>query len=373
MPAFSIALRTVPNPLIFPIQRKHSPSKTGILFVKDKTQKRRKEGTLMDIYEMITQKVLDRIEEAQKNKTPFFWCKPWTGGAKLPISYTNQKAYNGVNFATLDAGEYITFKALQEYKGTLTEEEAEKIKIKKGCHKQPVFFMSSIDKKDDDGNVIMKKNSDGTESPEQIWYTKYYLAFNIEDIENLPSHFPAEHLEHTPTENSKKLDEYINAYARSENLTVDIVKDGGKCFYRPSNHMIRVPEASGFKSQYSVYSSILHEIMHSTSKGLSRPLGSSFGSAHYSREELVAQLASSMALNIFGIVPDNMDEFDNDAAYLKGWSDFLKDGKMEISKASAKAQQAVKYFIEVAERQLEKEKVQSALLGKDMTDDSIDR
>ena len=113
--------------------------------------------------------------------------------------------------------------------------------------------------------------------------------------------------------------------------------------------------------------------MHSTSKGLSRPLGSSFGSAHYSREELVAQLASSMALNIFGIVPDNMDEFDNDAAYLKGWSDFLKDGKMEISKASAKAQQAVKYFIEVAERQLEKEKVQSALLGKDMTDDSIDR
>ena len=37
---------------------------------------------------------------------------------------------------------------------------------------------------------------------------------------------------------------------------------------------------------------------------------------------------------------------------------------MEISKASAKAQQAVKYFTEVAERQLEKEKAQVALLVK---------
>lgn len=322
----------------------------------------------MDIYEMITQKVLDRIEEAEKNGVPFFWCKPWTGGAKLPISYTNQKAYNGVNFATLDAGEYITFKALQEYKGTLTEEEAEKVKIKKGSHKQPVFFMSSIDKKDADGNIVMKKNPDGTESPEQIWHTKYYLAFNIEDIENLPSHFPAERLEHTPTENSKKLEEYLNAYARSENLTVDIVKDGSRCFYRPSDHMIRVPEASAFKSQYSYFSAIVHEIMHSTSRGTGRKLGTGFGSQAYCTEELVAQLASSMALNIFGIVPDNMDEFDNDAAYLKGWSDFLKDGKMEISKASAKAQQAVKYFTEVAERQLEKEKAQVALLvkGRDM-------
>ena len=57
-----------------------------------------------------------------------------------------------------------------------------------------------------------------------------------------------------------------------------------------------------------------------------------------------------------------MDEFDNDAAYLKNWAAFLREGKMEISKASAKAQQAVKYFTEVAERQLEKEKAQSAHL-----------
>ena len=322
----------------------------------------RKDVKHMDIYEIITQKVLDRIEEAEKKGTPFFWSKPWTGGPKLPTSYTSQKAFNGVNLVTLDAGEYITFKALQEYKGTLTEEEAEKIKIKKGSHTQPVFFRSSIDKKDKDGKVVMKKNPDGTESPEQVWFTKYYPAFSIEDIENLPSHFPAEHLDHTPTENSKKLEEYICAYARSEKLTVDIVKDGGRCFYRPSDHMIRVPNASSFKSQYAYFSALMHEIMHSTSRGTERKLGKDFGSKDYCTEELVAQLASSMALNIFGIVPDNMDEFDNDAAYLKNWAAFLREGKMEISKASAKAQQAVKYFTEVAERQLEKEKAQSAHL-----------
>ena len=101
----------------------------------------------MDIYEIITQKVLDRIEEAEKKGTPFFWSKPWTGGPKLPTSYTSQKAFNGVNLVTLDAGEYITFKALQEYKGTLTEEEAEKIKIKKGSHTQPVFLEVLLIKK----------------------------------------------------------------------------------------------------------------------------------------------------------------------------------------------------------------------------------
>ena len=96
--------------------------------------------------------------------------------------------------------------------------------------------------------------------------------------------------------------------------------------------------------------------MHSTSKGIGRELGGSYGSATYCKEELVAQIASSMALNIFGIVPDKEEEFDNDIAYIKGWADYLKENKKEILIASSQAEKAVKYFCDVAERQLEIEK-----------------
>ena len=311
----------------------------------------------MNTYEILTEQIIKRIEDAEKSGEPFHWVRPWTGGARLPESYTTRKLYSGMNFVNLDAGQYITYKALQEYKGTLPEEDAEKIRIKKGCHKVPIFYFGTTDKKDPSGAVIQKENKDGTLENEQVWFMKYYQAFNIEDIEGLPSHYPAEHLDHTPTENSKKLDEYIAAYARAEELTVDIVRDGGRCFYRPSDHMVRVPEKSGFTSLYTYYSAVLHELTHSTMKGLNRECGHNFGSKAYSREELVAQIGACVLCNIFGIVADKESEEKNDIAYLRGWASYLKESsKTEISRASCQAQKAAQYFIETAERQLALEK-----------------
>ena len=311
----------------------------------------------MNTYEMITKQIIEKIENAEKTGEPFHWIRPWSGGAKLPESYTTQKKYAGVNFLNLDPGQYITYKGLLDYKATLPEEEAEKIHIKKGCHKVPIYYFGTTDKKDEQGNVVQKVNSDGTVENEQIWFMRYYQAFNIEDIANLPSRYPADKLEHTPTENSQKLDEYIAAYARAENLTMDIVPDGSKCFYRPSCHMVRVPERSGFVSLYSYYSGVLHEIVHSTMKGLAREAGANFGSTAYSREELIAQIGSCMLCNIFGIVADNDKDETNDINYLRGWASYLKENSTtEITRASSQAQKAAQYFVDVAEKQLMKER-----------------
>ena len=115
----------------------------------------------MTVYEMITNQIIERINEAEKNKETFRWIKPWTGGARLPESYTTEKRYSGVNL-NLSPGEYITFKALQEYKGKVGEEEAKKIKIKKGSHKYPVYYFGTTDKNDADGNVVKRTLPDGT-------------------------------------------------------------------------------------------------------------------------------------------------------------------------------------------------------------------
>lgn len=110
-----------------------------------------------------------------------------------------------------------------------------------------------------------------------------------------------------------------------------------------------------------------------TSRGIGRKISTGFGTDVYSREELIAELASSMALNVMGIIPDDDKDFKNNAAYLQGWSKYLKDGKMEIVKAAAQAQKAVNYFIETAEKQLEKENAIISHARKDMDDASIDR
>lgn len=311
---------------------------------------------MANIYEIITEKILNRIEQAEKEKVHFYWIKPWTGGCKWSESFGTRKPYAGINQMILDNGEYLTYNMICDYKKTLPEEQAEKVKIKKGSHKQPVFYYGCKDKTDADGNVVKKTLPDGTEETEKTFFVRYFSAYHIEDIEGVESRYPAQHFDHTPDENAKRLDEYIRAYVRAEGITMEYVKNGSRCFYRPSDHFVRVPEAEGFKSLYQFYSSSMHELIHSSSKGLKRELGKGFGTTQYCKEELVAQVGASMALNIFGIVPDNLDDFDNDIAYIKNWSDYLKNNKREILIASSQAEKAVKYFIEVAERQLIKEK-----------------
>lgn len=307
----------------------------------------------MTTYEIVAQRILDRLNEAEANNERFHWIKPWTGGARLPESYSTGLKYNGTNL-NLSPGEYITYNALSDYKKKLPTEESKKIKIKKGCHMVPVFFFTKSDKKDADGNVITRTLDDGTTMAEQYFVLKYYQAFDIADIEGLPSKYPAEKYEYTPTEHTELLDKYIAAFARAEQLTIDITPDSSRCFYRPDAHMVRVAEKSAFTSQYSYYSAICHELIHSTSKGLGRQLGDAFGSEQYSKEELVAQIGSCMLCNIFGIVDDNTDAItENDIAYIQGWSSFVKESKAaEITRSSCQAGKAAQYFIEVAERQL---------------------
>ena len=314
---------------------------------------------MSNVYEIITNKILNRIEEAEKENKHFYFVKPWTGGCVFAESYTTRNTYYGINQLLLDGGEYITYKALMDYKKTLPEEEAEKIKIKKGCHKQQVFYYGTMDKRDKEGNPIQTENEDGIVENEKTYFVRYYNVYNIEDIEGLKSRYPAKHYDRTPTIHTQCLEEHIAAYARAENLTIDYVKDGGHCFYRPSEHMVRVPNKDEFKYDYGLYSSIMHEIIHSTSKGLNRDIGAKFGSEKYSKEELIAEIGSQMALNVFGIVPETEEQFNNDVAYIQGWAKYLKDNKKQILIASGKGQRAVEYFMEVSERQLMKEKYEN--------------
>lgn len=295
----------------------------------------------MTVYEIMTHQIISRLEEAKKSGKIFHWVKPWTGGAKLPESYLTGKTYSGINLVCLDAGEYITYKGLMEYKASLPEHLAEKVKIKKGAVKYRVYFYGKTDKKDSKGNVIKTVGDDGEEIIEQTWFVRYYQVYNIEDIENIKSNHPANRNFYNSNETLDKLDNAISAYASTNKLTIDIVKDGGNCYYSPDKHMVRIPEKSGFKSQYAYYSAVLHELIHSTSKSLNRD------TSNYAHEELVAQIGSCMLLNLYEIVDDKGDEFENDIAYIDSWLKHLNNsGSKEILMASQQAQKACDFFMQ---------------------------
>uniref|UniRef100_UPI0040572E05 zincin-like metallopeptidase domain-containing protein n=1 Tax=Acetatifactor sp. TaxID=1872090 RepID=UPI0040572E05 len=307
----------------------------------------------MNVYEIITEKIIERINEAKDSGKPFHWVRPWSGGPSFSVSYTTQQPYRGINRLILDAGEYITFNALQDYRKTQSEDAT--IFVKRGARKQPVFYYGKYDKKDENGNPIL----DEFGNQEQGSFLRFYQVFNIEDIKGIHSHFPAIKTAKTSSKQTKLLDKYIAAYVEATNLDMDIVEDGANCFYDAANHRVRVPAKEGFISTYAYYSAILHELIHSTSKGLNRSLGKSFGSDAYSREELIAQIGSQIMLTHFQIAYDDK-EFENDIAYIDGWSSKLKKNVQEIAKAAAQAEKAMQYFLDTAEEHMRKCKKKTA-------------
>ena len=297
----------------------------------------------MNVYEIITNRILEKIEIAKNSNKPFRWVKPWSGGAPFAVSYTTGLPYRGVNRMILEPGEYITFKALQDYRKTQPEDA--QIFVKQGSHKNPVFYYGTYEKTDGDGVPVLNEYGE----QEKGHYLRFYQSFNIEDIHGVHSHFPAVKSVKTSTKATKLLDKYIDAYVQAEGLTLDIVDDGANCFYDASRMLVRVPAKEGFKSIYEYYSSVLHELIHSTSKGLNRRVGKQFGSDMYSREELVAQIGSQMLLAHFQIADDNDDSV-NDIAYIDGWASKLRESKQEIAKAAAQAEKAMEYFLNTGDK-----------------------
>lgn len=315
----------------------------GLIIMKKKT-----------VYDIVNEKMINRIQEAIDKEIKFHWVKPWKGaGVCFPMNYHTMNYYKGCNLITLEPGEYITYNQLQIYKAGLPVDEAEKIKIRKGATTEQVFFFQVKDKVDEDGNIIYKE---GTDKPDKTFIFRYYNVYNIKDIEGLETHFPAERIIHDETETSKKADEYLKAYCKAVGIDLHIVLDGNHNFFRPSDNSITIVDKQNYKSLKDFYESAFHEAVHSTYQLVNRELGSSFGSQQYSKEELIAEIGAAYLLNIMGFVQDGEEEItENEIAYLQGWSEHLADQKTELVRACCLAETAVQAFMETAEKQIQME------------------
>lgn len=314
----------------------------------------------------IAKKVVDRmLEEIQKGgQLP--WVKPWgtRAGVKVEDGYTeikitpkywsrSGKPYEGVNPLLLSMsgkqGEFITFNQCK----------AEGGKVKKGAKSSVIVFWTQFVKETDE------LDENGEKIKKVIPVLKTYNVFHISDCEGIKQkHEPKEQIiriknikwipaEGTGEENmipaaESVISDYLN---RESGLSLirDCVSD--RAFYSPSSDSVTVPHIQQFKDIPEYYSTLFHEFGHSTghSSRLNRFTGkaacAAFGSEEYSREELVAEITAASILNVLGIESGN--SFRNSAAYVKSWSENIKNDPMMFITAGTRAEKAINLILGV--------------------------
>lgn len=278
------------------------------------------------VYSIVQDRIIKEIEEAIKNGGTAPWHKPWKGG--LPKNYITKKQYRGVNLLLLQqGGNYLTFKQIQDLHKKNPE-----IKLKKGSKSEIVVFWSFVE----------KQSENNEEENEKYPIFRYYNVFHESCVEGLEEE-EEELFDNDPIEEAEKV---VNAYKKECEINI---QKSNRAYYVPSQDKIVCPILKQFNDAEFFYGVLFHEMIHST--GHKNRLGRFseteqhiFGSESYSKEELIAEIGSSMLLSMIGIESKKQQE--NTTAYLYGWLSQIKKDVSLITTASQQAQKACDYILE---------------------------
>jgi len=275
------------------------------------------------VYEIITDRI---IQELEKGIVP--WRKPFTG--LKPANLISRKPYRGVNALLLglmpyEKPFYLTYKQAIESGGN----------VRKGEHGHMVVFwkMQEYEKENEKGEIEEK----------MIPFLRYYYVFNIAQCENIPE-TKIPQLETREFNVIEKGEEIIQGMPNKP----DIVHScNGTAYYSPIKDIVHLPNKDQYLSDGEYYSTAFHEFAHSTGHQtrLNRFTGdnvlSIFGSEIYSKEELIAELASAFLCAEAGI----NNTISNSAGYIQGWLGKFHDDKKLLVSATSQAQKASDYIL----------------------------
>ncbi len=307
-----------------------------------------------EIYDMVTQRMIDLIKDANKGDYKRAWKEE---GYLIPYNFVSKKAYRGVNvvmlsplFGLLDNPYFLTFNQIQEKGG----------KIRKGSHGHKVVYFSSFNKEYSDAEIerlnekiIDNKLEKGDEKT--IFFLKYYNVFNGADIEGIDFDLDNFSLQgkvvnnEMETGNNEKI-EIAEAIVKNYPKPQPEIKfTGSRAFYQPANDFLSMPDISKFKTSQDFYRTYFHELSHSTGheSRLKRGLANEFGSPEYAFEELIAEFGAVFLSAQAGIM---FYTNKNHAGYLKGWNEVLlpnlENDNRFLMKASSQAQKASDYILQ---------------------------
>lgn len=285
-----------------------------------------------EIYEMVNKTIIDKLESGV-----CVWNQPWVcGGTSGFWNRETAKGYSLYNSLLIMAqggemGEYATFKQIQKAKG----------KVNKGAKSKMVVFFKMEYLKDKDGNIVYDEE---TNKPVMLPILRYYRVFAIADTNLEPKHNKA--VNGTRYESSIA-DSLAEQYSNKSGCRINEITSND-AFYAPSGDYITIPSRGQHKSLAEFESTRWHEITHSTGHKtrldrLSKK--ASFGNDEYSKEELVAEIGSSIFRQYLGLSTESADK--NSIGYLQGWIRACKDDPQLIPSACKKAQEAFEYIMDM--------------------------
>ena len=289
---------------------------------------------MANVYQIVTDRIVEQIEDAIKNGTNLPWQKPWSA-LEAPRNYVSQKTYRGVNLFLLDMGHtYLSWSQICDL-----QKHNREIKLKKGSKsKIVVFFSFKTHQKD-----VVNENGHIEQKEVSIPFLRYYNVYDSNDVENLPPLTTEQktysHI--TLRDAETVLENYIE---REDSLNL-IYNDGEGAWYSPCTDTISLPRKELFSSYEKFFATAMHECAHSTGakKRLNRLKGSRFGDEAYSLEELTADMTQNFIFAELGI--NSSEVYDNSIAYMKGWLSALKNNVQMIVSASSRAEKATNYIL----------------------------
>ena len=290
------------------------------------------------IYEIVRDNVLEMLDDCGR------WLKPWESNVKFAKPYFSDigEYYNGVNILLNRATEYITFKKIQELK-----EAGADLKIRKGSHQSTIYYYNFMEKKNEEGEVLVDENN----NPVKVPFIRFYKVFAIDDVIGLESRVPYEEHTHTIDEKMEKAMLYIEKYCELNGIDFQIVKGGTSAYFNPNRNSITVPDISQYKNPYENFSTIFHELSHAIDfkMKLSDKVNEKVHIDGYSARELLAEISSAMMCRQFEI-PDD-EAFRNSVAYIEGWSRKIKEERPAfITSVCGKAWQCVEELVKSVDR-----------------------
>lgn len=274
------------------------------------------------VYESVTARVLDALE---RGTAP--WRKPWQTVSGSPANALTGRPYRGVNLVLLGLAPYrdhrwLTFRQALDLGGN----------VRKGERSTEVVFWKPLDVPERDG-------SEGTRT---VPLLRTYRVFNALQCDGL----------RIPDVGADLRAREERRVPRAESVLREMPDppriEKGHCtaWYAPADDLVGIPDIGAFAAADGYYASLFHELAHGTGhpRRLGRPYVAGevrFGSADYSREELVAELASAFVCAAVGL--DN-SLVENSAAYLAGWLRALRGDSRAILVASGQAQRAADWI-----------------------------
>lgn len=270
------------------------------------------------VYQYVTDRIIAKLETGT-----IPWVKPWND-AKYEAAYNagSGRCYTGINALLLDEGGYMTIKQINE-RGW---------KVRKGARSHMVTFWKFTEVEDKDGNK------------DTVPLLRYYNVFHESDIEGYekPARVKKEEekpgLQFTPHEAAHNTSA---RYLIGDNIPYH---EGGNAAYYTHFpvHSITMPKKANFKSVEHYYATLFHEMGHSTMHGLKRDRPSR------GKEEGIAELCSAYLMRHFHMSNEGL--LDNTAEYISGWIRELRNDPRLIVTTAGKAQKAMEYILDVAER-----------------------